>query len=352
MNKKSIRFTLYIIIAVIVCFISRNYIIKKAESDLQKIKNQTIFINQNSENELETGSINYPFHSINIAIEERKKYPSEEKWTLIISTGIYTENITVPENTTLFGDKENNKFINIVALEKGDNTLTLSDKVNLINLNISEGLNGVLIPFNTNTTIINTTISNAGKFNLKMESDENKEYNEEGVSKEVILIKTEEEIEQMPLVRLSHSVIKDSRSQGMYLKDGRIEISNSKIINNKEEGIDLHSHMYAKITDNEIIKNGESGIESEIEDNILFIENNKIDNNLKSGIALLTAEGVGEVYVKNNSISSNSKFGIRCAKHKSPPKKLRPFFSSVIKRENNVIKNNAEGALAPVCESF
>ncbi|MCK4635607.1 MAG: right-handed parallel beta-helix repeat-containing protein [Candidatus Moranbacteria bacterium] len=353
MKTSFIRIILYIILGIIAFFPTKNYLEKKYPNDLEKNIAQTIFVDQNKNNELKTGSINYPFQTIQEALNKRNEKSLEKNWTIIISNGEYQEVLIIPKNTTLIGEINKEKKVNINNPNiEISNTITVSNNTNLINLNINNGHIGIYIPFNTATKIINTNISNCSKYGLKMEATENREYYENEIAKEVILNKTKKELEKLPLVRISHSIIQSSRKQGLYLKDGHIEIENSKIINNGEEGIDFHPHMYAKIKNNEIISNGESGVESEIEDNILIIENNKIENNLRSGIALLTAEGIGEITIKNNSIKNNERFGIRCARHKSPPKKVRPFFSSVIKHKDNVIKNNTEGDFSLDCSNF
>lgn len=352
MNWIIVRIFIYSLVGVGIYFWSHNYIENELTQELQKPITGIIFVDQNNSQATETGSLNYPFKTINSALNYRKENDLKNLSTIIIAPGTYEEIIEVPQNTTLFGNTENDKKINIINSNPANNTLTANNNTNLINLNITGGRYTIFIPYNTKTTIINSIISDAAKFGLVMNKNENKEGYTDENREESIINESIEELEKLPLVRFSRSTVQGSDDQGMYLKDGHIEIINSKIINNGEEGIDLHPHMYAKIINNQITENGESGIESEIEDNILMIEDNQIDNNIKNGIGLLTAHGVGKIVIKNNSIQGNQRFGIRCARHTDPPDEPRPFFASTIEHKDNTIENNVEGSFAEPCYKF
>jgi hypothetical protein len=351
------RVLIYIIIGIGIYFWSQKYITNELNLALQQTIPQTLFVDQNSSETIETGSFYYPFHTIQTALENRKNEDANKLTTIIISTGDYKEALTLPPHTTLFAE---NQKVNINNPNKIlGNTITSAEDVNLINLNINYGRFGVYIPYNTNINFINTTVNQAAKFGVRTEGNKTKQSVN---AKEINIVnKSTEELEELPLIRFSHSTIQNSASQGLYAKDVHIEIMNSKIINNKEEGVDLHPHIYAIITDNEIIKNGESGIESEIEDNLVIIKNNNLSDNLKNGIGLLTPrdndkvmteKNAGKITIENNIIHNNQRYGVRCAIHKNPPTKPRPFFPTTVKYQDNDFSNNKEGDFAKACFDY
>ncbi|MEA3323136.1 MAG: right-handed parallel beta-helix repeat-containing protein, partial [Patescibacteria group bacterium] len=270
-----------------------------------------------------------------------------------IAPGTYNELLTLPDNIILYGPHD-------VTISQETvphiNTLTTGNNTKLINLTISGGNNSVLIPYNTSVTFLNTIISHANDFGVKMEKKKRAQTpsGKKATVTYEIFDKTNDEIADMPLVRFSNVTITKNDDQGMYLRDGRVEIINSKVIENGEEGIDLHPHMHTTIKNTVASNNGESGLETEIYDNVVTIENSTFTDNIKNGVAFLTSMGIGDITLTNNIITNNAKFGMRCAVHKNRPKKPRPFFQSVIswKDGNNTFENNFKRNIASECYTF
>jgi hypothetical protein len=100
--------------------------------------------------------------------------------------------------------------------------------------------------------------------------------------------------------------------------------------------------------------NGESGLETEIYDNIVTIKDSVFTNNVKSGLAFLTSLGTGKITLINVKSVNNAQFGMRCAVHKNRPAYPRPFFQTVIDWEdsNNIFENNLRRNIAKECYTF
>lgn len=298
----------------------------------------------------ETGAPLYPFHSITKALDHAKLNAVP---LIVISSGIYDEQIIVPDNVTLFGDGT----VKIARDKKApEATITVGENTKLYNLHISGGRDALTIPYGTTTTISRSTFSKGDRYGIYMEKRERLEpeptlYNRPDPPFYEIKDLTEEEIVELPLVTFRTIIVKENDKQGLYLRDGRIILKDSLIVNNGEEGIDLHPHLHATVTNNIASNNGESGLESEIYDNIVLIENNIFDRNIKNGVALLTSDGIGSITMYNNTLTNNQKFGLRCAIHRNPPDRPRPFFRTSILRENNIIENNTS-QIAQECYTF
>ncbi len=347
------RIIIYISLFGAIWYGGQFYVSQELSQGLHETSPHVIFVDQKiSENKdmlrEQNGSITYPFATISSAISSATERNIS---TIIIFPGTYKEIITLPENITLYGDTNE-----VTLLNESPRlfTLTTNKNTKIINLTISGGDNTVIIPYNTNATFINTTISNAHDFGVLMQKKERIKTlpGEKAAVTYEIFDKSDIEIASMPLVRFSDVTVTKNDNQGMYLRDGRVEIVNSEIIENGEEGIDLHPHMHVIISNTNASNNGESGLETEIYDNIVTITNSTFNNNIKNGVAFLTSMGIGDITLTENTILNNQKFGIRCAVHKNRPKKPRPFFQSTITRENNLIKNNTEANVSEPCFTF
>ncbi len=311
---------------------------------------QIYYVNTYTPSKEETGAPLYPFHSINKALEQAQK---NNITLIIIRSGIYNEQIIVPDNITLFGD-------GIVKIERdkkaSGSTVTVGDHTKLYNIHFSGGRDVLTIPLGTTTTISKSTFSQGDRYGISMEKKKRPKsepirYNIPEPPTYEIKDLTKAEIANLPLVTFRKIIVKENDKQGLYLHDGRIVLTDSLIVNNGEEGIDLHPHLHATVTNNIASNNGESGLESEIYDNIVLIENNTFDRNVKNGVAFLTSDGIGTITLLNNTITNNLRFGMRCAIHKNPPNKPRPFFRTLILRENNIIENNTS-QIARECYTF
>ncbi|MFA5986630.1 MAG: right-handed parallel beta-helix repeat-containing protein [Parcubacteria group bacterium] len=295
-----------------------------------------------------TGTITFPFTTITDALTNARENNIR---TVIVAPGTYTESIVIPENTTLYG--QNDVIVTYDRLfEK--NIIHTNDHATLINMTISGGMNGVSVPYNTYTTLLNVTISDAEDFGVVMGQKDrptNAELAKQPVVYEILNL-SEEEISQIPLLKIKNCTIKKSDKQGLYLFDGRVLIENSRITENGEEGIDLHPHMKVTIINTESSSNLEGGIETEIYDNIITIDNSVFKDNFKSGVAFITSSGIGDITITNSQITNNQAYGMRCAIHLKKPPRPRPFFQNMITEKNNVYEGNILSKHAPECFTF
>ncbi len=298
--------------------------------------------------DIHTGTNLFPYITITDALAYAQKMHIP---IVTVSSGIYNESFIVPDHIALLGQENVTISYDPLSLQ---NVIQTGDHSTLYNLHISGGQNAIMIPYNTSAAILNVTASDADDFGVLMGKSDRApiiDDSNEPIPYEYYEL-SEEEINMLPHVYFRDVTIAHNKNQGMYLRDGRVTIENSHIIENGEEGIDLHAHMLVFISYTESLRNGESGLETEIYDNIVTITNSVFDGNIKNGIGFNTSYGVGDMIIKNSTITNNQQYGIRCARHTVYPDKPRPFFQSVITETNNIIENNAERNISAPCFLF
>ena len=297
---------------------------------------------------IHTGTELFPFQTITEAVTLAEK---TEISVIFIAHGTYTESLILPNNISLIGN--NDVRITYDPLSFTD-VIQTGDHTKLVNLHISGGRNAIMIPYHTSATISNVIASEADDYGVLMGKSDRASLTEADESNPPYeyLTLLDEDIDSLPHIIFRNITITHNKNQGMYLRDGRVTITDAHIIENGEEGIDLHAHMIAKITKTESLRNGESGLETEIYDNIIHITDSIFDGNVKNGIGFNTSYGIGDMIIERSTITNNMQYGIRCARHTISPDEPRPFFQSMITQDQNIIQKNAGGNISSPCYLF
>ncbi len=309
-----------------------------------------------------TGSLHNPFHTISDAVAA-----AHGPTTIIVAPGLYKECVTLRDGIILHG---------VGVTEDGMPSVTITDDPALlrfplttahntavINVHIKGGRDAVVIPYGTHTHITRAVISSALEYGVLMGSKKDRaqdtENNHEAERYDVFQ-PHDRDTSMVNIIPQDHATsftITQSRivhnaKQGLYLRDGIVKIHACLVEKNGEEGIDLHPHTKTVVTNTIARNNGESGLETEIYDTDLTVENSTFSENGKNGLAFLTSVGTGKVTLNNLTITNNATYGIRCARHAKFPRTPRPFFASVITTSDLTFANNGSGEIAPPCDQF
>jgi parallel beta-helix repeat protein len=152
---------------------------------------------------------------------------------------------------------------------------------------------------------------------------------------------------------LNDSIISGNR-KGFYIQKGKnIKITNCKVYDNREEGMDIRADVVGSINNNEIYSNGESGIEVILGKSELSIINNKIKNNDSSGIAAQfysDTDKLGDVNIKNNVITGSGNFGLDCRAPSGGSGRPKGYWSDSMDLSSNKITDNKKGDIANACK--
>lgn len=149
-------------------------------------------------------------------------------------------------------------------------------------------------------------------------------------------------------------VIISNNRKGMYLQYGKnIKITNCRVYDNKEEGLDIRANVSGSINSNEIYSNGESGIEVILGKAELSIVNNDVKKNGSSGIAAQfysDTDKKGDVTIKNNVITGNSNYGLDCKSPSGGDGKPKGYWADSMDLTSNKIVENKKKDFSSACK--
>ncbi|HBO16840.1 MAG: hypothetical protein UR69_C0001G0197 [Candidatus Moranbacteria bacterium GW2011_GWE2_35_2-] len=261
------------------------------------------------------GSKDDPFRFFSDALEE-----ADNSDKIFIANGFYDEeDIYIGKSIKIIGESENGVVFSGKIL-MGNNSL-------LQNVSLKDARSKIIIEKDANATIQNCTVQNFS-----------------GIG-----------IESMPgsgTLEILNSKIKGGDNKGIYVQRGKnIKIIGSEIIGNEEEGIDIRSNVSGIIKNNLITNNNESGIELIVGSANLKISDNKINGNNASGIATQFYKEFskrGSIYIENNSLSENGKYGVDCANpHNGAPE--ISYWRNSIEINGNDISLNEIKSINDLC---
>lgn len=261
------------------------------------------------------GSEEDPFKSIKEALDEADK--SDE---IFISNGEYKESFTLNKSIKLFGESENGVVI-IGSILMMDDTL-------IEDLMIKGSAGPIVVESGADAKVKNCTITNFSGIGINAKEGKGK-------------------------LELIDSKITGTNGKGLYIQRGKeIEIRGNLISQNGEEGLDIRSKVDGVVINNDIVNNGESGIELIIGSADLDIKDNDIEGNGSSGIATQFYKDFdkkGNVNITNNDIAGNDKYGIDCNRpHGGSPGSS--YWGDSIELKGNSIDSNDEGAISDYCK--
>jgi len=288
----------------------------------------SIFVDKNSSESKELGTPLKPFKTISQGLDFIKQNQGVEN--IYIKPGQYQGIIEIPTGVNLLAHQSETFITNNSLDEK---TLLLNGNNTINGLTVQGGRYAIFIPEEAKKIIIkNSKIENASWYGV---------YN-----------KKHPEINEEYSLTIENSEISGNYRQGLYLQKGIFVMTNSKALNNGEEGVDLHADMTSIIRNSEISNNGEGGIETELENINLTVEDSLIENNGSSGINLQSAGDNSYVKISGNKINKNSDFGIRCALHS---KISRPYFTKAFETypsKINTFSSNGKTPIDPNCWAY
>ena len=104
-------------------------------------------------------------------------------------------------------------------------------------------------------------------------------------------------------------------SDGIDLESTRGEIRKSRLIGNRDDGVDYDGNTDCAVVDNEIRDNGDDGIEIRLkQDTLARIERNRIRGNGEDGVEIINTwqpePTANRVEIADNEIHGNSRYGI------------------------------------------
>lgn len=292
--------------------------------ELEVPRRNIVHVDEGSVSNWENGSFEHPFRKIGAALDFIENNNSFR--TILVAPGEYEEALVLPDNINLFGFQG---VPTIKGLENSSKIITPGNENLLTNIRVVNGKYGIYIPKDNSVTINNVLIESSARWGIY-----NEKHSEIGSAR----------------LWMINSKVRYVDNQGLYLQKGTFYMNNSVSSENGEEGVDLHVEMKSVIKNSLVLKNGEGGLETELGNIDLYIENSTFRENGSSGVNLQSAyNSESKVVLKNNIIEKNKDFGIRCAIHSDID---RPYFPPRLTiEESNQISENGKEGIAPYCSS-
>ena len=255
------------------------------------------------------GSNDKPYKKIAKAVEE-------DCGEINVAKGKYEENVSLKKGVKLKGNSKDGTII--------EGKISMSDGAEISKLSVISG--GVDVASGADADIENVRVKGA---NIGIVTVGGGKLTVDGV------------------------VISENR-KGMYIQYGKnVKITNCKVYDNKEEGLDIRANVGGSINSNEIYSNGESGIEVILGKSELSIVNNSIKKNGASGIAAQfysDTDNKGDVNIKNNLISGNKNYGLDCKAPSGGDGKPKGYWADSMDLTSNKVFDNKKNDFSSSCK--
>lgn len=282
-----------------------------------------LYVDANTNQTVQDGSLQYPFKTISAALESVKENDGLDT-TIHIAKGQYIENVVLESRIKLIGEGKES-----IIFPGGGTALIIKDYNEISNLKISNANIGIEI-VGSPVLIDNVYIEDMQSIGINIKKSKASENNE---------------------IKVTNSTIENSRGKGIYVERSYINFQGNTIRNNNQEGIDIRQSVKGKIEKNRITSNKESGIEVIIGKANILITRNRISNNRGSGIATQyypQYKETGEIAIKNNNILSNKGYAIDCQTTQGGGMKSTYWTKSTTITKNSISKNK-QGKYADIC---
>lgn len=244
---------------------------------------KTIYVDKSSSGS-EDGSKSHPFQSISDALDHAKSGDQ-----VAVAKGTYKENVTIPKEVWLRGEKSNRDDVTIVAKNDSRPTVEMKNDSELSYMTIEDGRHGIRILDDSKAHIYKVRVKNSNRDGIHIDSaDVNK--------KKRILIDSVE--------------IEKSDRSGIYSEKRLITVINSEIHDNRGDGIDLSSGTHAWFEKNTFNNNRGSGAKLVLDGAGIWSKSNEFKGNGREGIEISSYGGQGTIGFKKAKISNNNRYGV------------------------------------------
>ncbi len=233
----------------------------------------------------EDGSYEHPYNTISKAIKK-----ADGKTKIIVRSGVYRENITVPRDVKISGSDR--KKVIIQGTDKNEPTVTMENKTELSDITVAEGKNGILIKDSNKKgeiTVTNCLVRDARGDGIKISNGDKSSDRK---------------------VNIIDSKIYSNGKSGIFSERRRIVIMDSEIFDNDLDGIDLEKSVEAYIAKNEINENDGVGVKLRLDSAQITVTKNSFYKNGKDGLEVRSGGKTGSVNLSKNKLIKNDNFGV------------------------------------------
>lgn len=282
---------------------------------------KTLYVDKNHTG-TEDGSRENPYNTIAEALKH-----ADNGDEVVVAKGTYKENITLPKEVWLHGERTNRSDVTLESKNDDKPTVEMKHGSKLSYLTVDGGRHGVRILEDSKAHIYNIRIKNSERDGIHIDAaDVTKK-------KRVLIDKVE---------------IKESDRAGIYAEKRLITVINSDIHDNRGDGLDLALGTHAWLEKNTFNDNRGSGAKLVLDDASIWSKSNEFNNNKREGIEISSLGGKGTIGFKKAKISGNDRYGVARLGKTAKGMTLFGNVSFGTGINQSVLKNNTLGDVSPV----
>ncbi len=270
----------------------------------------------------EDGSEVFPFKSISKALSAVRA-PA----ILRVKAGEYRENIILSDGFTLMAD---GGLAVLRAADRSKPVVIMRGKTTLEGFRVTGGDDGIIVGANTEAQIFKCEIL---------------DNSEDGIGFE----RPQKPGDAPATIRVEDCLV-SGNGDGIDLEDTRGVVRNSRLIKNRDDGLDYDGDTDCDALDNEIRDNGDDGIEIRLHRKTRArIEGNVVTGNGEDGIEIINTPAPGAtenlVQILRNTLRGNARYGIGGVDQQTEELKEGLIIQGVVLKDN-VVEGNGKGQIA------
>lgn len=228
------------------------------------------------------GSESHPYESISQALKHADKNSEVH-----VASGKYKENIEIPKGVEVFGSDRDRVIIE--SDKRDEPTVVMKNGTKINEVTVKGGRFGIEVREDSAASIIKCVVKNSRKDGIKIKSGSVKKDNP---------------------VTISNTLIENNDGAGVFSEKRRVVITNSQILNNGSDGIDLAAGVSAWISKTKAKDNNGSGMKLVLDGSDIWTKYSTITTNDHEGIEINAYGGEGRIDINKSKIANNDRYGV------------------------------------------
>jgi hypothetical protein len=264
------------------------------------------------------GSRAEPFHRIGEALAALRG-PT----TIRVAGGEYRETLTIPDGVALVGAGPSRPVLRGPWLRRGP-VVTMHGRSSLEFLRVTGGEEGVHVSIDAHVRLVDVEVVDNRRNGIGFDRVE--KVGGEPATVEIV------------------DCLISGNQDGIDLESTRGVIRDSRMVGNRDDGIDYDGNTDCAVLDNQIRGNGDDGIEIRLKrDTRARIDGNVISGNGEDGIEIIDTwqpqPTANHVEIADNVIRDNARYGIGAVEHASEDVRQGLRVAGIVLGENRLSGN-------------
>jgi hypothetical protein len=245
---------------------------------------KTIYVDGGASKSGATGSSAHPYRTISQALDH-----AHEGDVVRVKSGTYKENITIPKEVKVMGDKGKRDKVIIKADNDDQPTIVMKHGSELNAVTVKGGRHGIRVVEDAKAHIYDVTVKESSRDGIHIDAAKTDK-------KHRVLIDT--------------VAVNDNARAGIFSEKRFVVIINSDVLRNGSDGIDLAAGTEAWFENSRFNNNKGSGMKLVIDGSSIWSKKNSIRYNGREGVEVNAYGAAGDIGFKKASFIGNGHYGV------------------------------------------